>query len=181
MNKTEIGDSKHPLYRVFRELYSISFPIFEQRSEEQQEAAFTCPEYHLTAYETSGVFTGFISYWEFDGYIYIEHFAINRELRGKGYGSKILHDFTTSGTTKIVLLEIDPVTDKVSEARLRFYEKNGFFENPYPHTHPPYRNGYKAHPLAVLTTRRRITEKEYRLFYKELTDIVMRHKKDIRF
>lgn len=37
----------------------------------------------------------------------------------------------------MVLLEIDPVVDAVSEARLGFYKKCGFLENPYPHVHPP--------------------------------------------
>ena len=176
MEYINIDSSKHSLYSPFKNLYSISFPIFEQRTEMQQEKAFASTRYHLAGYEENNVFIGFISYWEFDGSVYIEHFAVNRELRGTGYGSAILRDFIRS-TEKIVLLEIDPVVDEVSEARLRFYKRCGFHENPYPHTHPPYRDGYHAHPLVILTTQRAITEKEYQTFYKELTDIVMDKKK----
>lgn len=173
MNCININHSKHLSYNQFKELYTISFPIFEQRTEEQQEKAFNHSAYHLSGYEENNAFIGFISYWEFEEYIYIEHFAINQELRGKGYGNKILNDFITIKTPKIVLLEIDPIVDEVSEARLRFYRRCGFYENPYPHIHPPYRNGNKGHSLVVLTTQREITEKEYQTFHTELTEVVM--------
>lgn len=172
MEKININGSKHHLYDAFRKLYSISFPVFEQRTEEQQENAFSCLNYHLTAYREEGAFIGFISYWKFRTYIYIEHFAITRTLRGKGYGSKILKDFI-SQTSKVVLLEIDPITDEISEARLKFYLKSGFYRNSYSHIHPPYRKGYKGHTLIVMTTNREITKAEYECFNKELTDVVM--------
>ena len=118
------------------------------------------------------MFVGFISYWEFSSYRYIEHFAVHQGLRGRGYGSEILNAFLRS-TSKIVLLEIDPVVDSVSRARLRFYRKCGFHENPFAHTHPPYREGYPPHSLVVLTSPRSITENEYRIFSTDLTEVVM--------
>lgn len=172
MKNVDITSPQHFLYNPFKKLYSVSFPVFEQRTEMQQEKAFTYDNYHLIGYEENDTFVGFISYWVFDEYVYIEHFAISQELRGGGYGSAVLNDFIAS-TCKVVLLEIDPVTDEISEARLRFYKRCGFHENPYPHVHPPYRDGYKAHSLVVLTTKREITEDEYRIFNRELTDVVM--------
>ena len=173
MDKIIINSAGLAYYGMLRDLYMISFPVFEQRTDEQQDDAFSCLNYHLNAYAEDGCFIGFISYWEFSDYIYIEHFAINQSLRGKGHGYRILQRFI-SEASKMVLLEIDPITDEVSEARLRFYKRCGFHKNPYPHIHPPYRSGCKGHSLLVLTTEREITESEYRLFNKELTDVVMR-------
>lgn len=172
MNQITIDSSEHVCYRLFERLYSISFPLFEQRTRSQQEAAFSRPNYHLRGYEENGFFAGFISYWEFNDYMYIEHFAIDPEIRGMGCGSGILRHFIRS-TDKMSLLEIDPITDEVSEARLHFYRKCGFYENPYPHVHPPYRNGYDAHPLIVLTTDRTISEREYLVFNRDLANTVM--------
>lgn len=172
MKRLKIDSARHASYRSFEKLYASSFPIFEQRTQTQQDAAFGCERYNLTGYEDNGVFIGFISYWEFDDYIYIEHFAVDTDSRGKGYGSKILQSFVEA-TDKIVLLEIDPVTDEISEARLRFYLKCGFKENPYRHLHPAYRNEYRAHRLTVLTTPRQITEREYRIFDRDLRRTVM--------
>lgn len=173
MMKTRVTQCRHPLYGVVRELYSQSFPIFEQRTEAQQECAFSSANYHMVAYEEDAVLIGFVAYWEFDDYVYIEHCAINRELRGQGYGSRLLSGFI-SECPKRVLLEIDPVMDEVSKARLGFYRKCGFHENPHPHFHPPYRKGFKAHPLRVLTTGRPITEKEYASFLQDLNGTVMK-------
>lgn len=173
MRKIDIRDFDHPLYKAFQTLYACSFPIFEQRTTAQQKAAFACANYHLTACENDATLVGFISYWEFDTYLYVEHFAISTLIRGKGYGCEVLRDFIRS-TRKIVLLEIDPVTDSVSAARLRFYRKCGFHENPYPHRHPAYRAGYAPHPLIVLTAQRPISAEEYQTFHRDLQTVVMR-------
>ena len=172
MNYIDIDSSQHELYDSWRKLYTVSFPIFEQRMQEQQEKAFSCADYHLVGYSEGDMFVGFISYWEFSSYRYIEHFAVHQGLRGRGYGSEILNAFLRS-TSKVVLLEIDPVVDSVSRARLRFYRKCGFHENPFAHTHPPYREGYPPHSLVVLTSPRSITENEYRIFSTDLTEVVM--------
>ena len=172
MRRQYIDSLDHPLYKSFRDLYEISFPIFEQRTELQQIRAFQNDKYRLLAFTEGDVFVGFICYWLFDTYGYIEHFAVTPEIRGRGFGSRILGSFIES-TTGIVLLEIDPVIDEVSEARLRFYTRCGFYRNSYLHEHPAYRDGYRPHPLVVLTAKRRIMEKEYRDFCSDLRTVVM--------
>ena len=172
MKSINIHDFNHPIFEAFKALYTSSFPIFEQRTIKQQEAAFSNTNYHLTGYEENGNFIGFISYWEFNNYIYIEHFAINTHIRGKGYGTELLKNFIQL-TDKIVLLEIDPIIDEVSEARLRFYKKCGFHENHHSHKHPSYRSEYSPHPLIVLTSQRTMSNEEYQIFNLNLSQIVM--------
>lgn len=172
MERIKIDSSNHFLYRAFINLYSISFPVFEQRRETQQEYAFSNDNYHLIGYSEEGIFIGFISYWEFSDYIYIEHFAINTDVRGNGYGSALLSSFINS-TDKIILLEIDPIIDDISKARMRFYKRCGFYDNSHAHKHPSYRTEYQPHYLIVLTTKRQITEEEYKNFYADLSMIVM--------
>ncbi len=163
---------EHPLYKPFLDLYSESFPLFEQRTAEQQLRAFQSDAYKLLVFTVGDSFLGFIAYWEFDDYCYVEHFAVNSTLRGKGIGSGLLKTFIRS-ISKTVLLEIDPITDPVSEVRLKFYKRCGFFENPYPHRHPAYRSEYQPHPLIVLTTNREITAEEYQRFALDLCETVM--------
>lgn len=168
-----VSSRNHPLYKSFHDLYGVSFPIFEQRSVAQQADAFQSERYKLLAFTEGDTFLGFISYWEFDTYRYVEHFAVSAELRGKGHGSTMLREFQRS-TDKVILLEIDPITDSVSEARLRFYKRCGFHENPYPHRHPAYRSEYQPHPLIVLTSKRAMSKEEYQRFYMDLNNIVMK-------
>ena len=120
----------------------------------------------------NGLFIGFIAFRECVVYVYIGHCAVSRDIRGEGYGSRLLADFIAANS-KTVLLEIDPLVDDVSKALLAFYRKCGFHENPYTHVHPPYRDGYGAHPLIVLTTGRPLSEEEYQQFRKDLSDVVM--------
>lgn len=172
MEKIYIDCFEHPLYSSFENLYTHSFPVFEQRTPEQQAQAFASANYHLTGYVENQSFMGFIAYWEFPDYLYIEHFAIDSKERGKGYGSQVLNRFVTE-TPKTVLLEIDPPVDEISIARLRFYQKCGFYQNPYSHIHPPYRKEYKGHSLQVLTTGGPLSPDGYEQFKKDLTQGVM--------
>ncbi|RHJ85350.1 GNAT family N-acetyltransferase [Parabacteroides sp. AM08-6] len=171
MERTRITDTQSPLYPCFEQLYHMSSPIFEQRTEQQQHLAFVSQKYHLNIYTEGEIFIGFIAYWDFDDYLYVEHLAICPDLRGKGYGAAILKESEKEG--KRLLLEIDPVIDDISAKRLHFYELNGFSLNPYPHIHPPYRKGFDAHRLVILTTRGELTQQEYERFNADLKDCVM--------
>ena len=173
MKSIIINNQSHVSYSEFKSLYSSSFPIFEQRTEEQQKIAFLHPQYHLIAYAEENKFIGFISYWEFPAYIYIEHFAVNESLRGNGIGSNLLNKFIGEHS-KIIILEIDPITDMISTARLRFYQKCGFFTNDYHHIHPAYRKEFEGHSLIVLSTKRKITKNEYDLFNNDLKTVIMK-------
>lgn len=174
MRKTNIMSFDSPLYSKCESLYVSAFPVFEQRTKGQQHIAFDSSDYHLIAFEDGNIFVGFISCWEFDDYVYVEHFAIDDALRGWGYGSKVLTDFIRY-TTKTVLLEIDPVVNEIAAARLRFYKRCGFHVNPYPHQHPAYRSGYEPHQLIVLTTKGEISSEQYQRFRNDLETVVMRH------
>lgn len=173
LTTTNIDGVTHPLYATFLQLYKASFPIFEQRTVTQQISALENSAYRLTAFNDDGRFVGFVAWWEFDSYLYVEHFAVDESLRGKGYGNAVLRELIDK-VNKTVVLEIDPVVDRVSEARLRFYTKCGFVSNPYPHTHPAYRVEYEAHSLVVLSSGRELSAAQYDEFNDDLRNVVMK-------
>lgn len=172
MKITRISDVHHPFYPAFRQLYTHSFPDFEQRSDARQKQAFSAPNYCLDLYCRQDEPIGFLAYWSFDEYIYIEHFAVSPACRGQGYGSAILQAFITAHPLT-VLLEIDPVTDEQSAARLKFYRRCGFVKNSYPHIHPPYHKEYEGHSLLVLSTPKEISDEAYARFSRDLDIYVM--------
>ena len=71
-------------------------------------------------------------------------------------------------------LEIDPPVDAVSRRRQTFYERAGFFANPHPHIHPPYRPENSGHALVVMSRPRLLTEDEYAAFAAYLAGVVMK-------
>lgn len=160
-------------YEEFYTIYSQSFPVYEQRDEKQQECAFNNTNYHLDCFIDDHKFLAFIAYWDFDNYIYIEHFAVNPEYRGENIGSNTLRNFIED-KKKMILLEIDPPVNEIAQKRLKFYEKLGFVSNPYSHHHPAYKKDYPPHELIVLSMDKALEQSSYDRFYQELSHIVMK-------
>ena len=101
----------------------------------------------------------------------MEHFAIQPELRGSGLGGRVMEKLMGQG--KPVVLEIDPPVDETARRREGFYRRAGFYPNPWPHIHPPYRPEYPGHELVVLSSPRALTPAEYGAFACYLSAVVM--------
>lgn len=170
-----IKDIEDRFYPAFYNIYFQSFPIHEQRNSIQQAIAFRDDRYHLIALTEDENILSFIAYWDFDTYVYIEHLAVNSEMRGQNIGSRTL-SFFAEVIKKTIILEIDPLIDEVAQKRYRFYEKLGYISNPYSHHHPPYNPEYPPHELVVLSYPRKLNEAEYHQFKADLTQIVMTFK-----
>ena len=113
MQIIRISDIHHPRFGEVWHLYQNSFPLCEQRTLDHQITAFKADRFHLDVYLDGETLVGFIGYWDFDDYLYIEHYAINSDLRGGGWGSRILEALQkTAGKT--IILEIDEVVDEIS-------------------------------------------------------------------
>lgn len=117
-------------HAAFLKLYDGSFPDNERRiyTDADDLASFMKSKgakFHAFALKDDRELVGFLSYWDFEGYTYIEHLAVDPAHRGKGLGSKMLqHLFDT--VNKNVLIEVErPETDE-ARRRLEFYERNGF-------------------------------------------------------
>ena len=124
-------------YPHFLELYNSSFPENERRLYKSAEhvANFIKEKggkFHGFAVddrsgdpEMQGPFLGFLTYWTFEGYVYIEHFAVNPEFRGKRIGRDMLHHLFKT-VSENVLIEVEkPETDE-ARRRIAFYEREGF-------------------------------------------------------
>ena len=63
-------------------------------------------------------------------------FAVNADFRGRGYGSAILTYLKEKNPNRSVILNVEPLDEEAENAeerirRMRFYEKNGFFDTGY--------------------------------------------------
>ncbi|WP_081676841.1 GNAT family N-acetyltransferase [Paenibacillus alvei] len=68
--------------------------------------------YHCEVIIEDDEFIGLIFYWRTERFSYIEHFAINPNMRGNNLGSRCLQEFIAHGN---VILEIDPPKDPISK------------------------------------------------------------------
>ncbi|MFK3707029.1 GNAT family N-acetyltransferase [Klebsiella sp. NPDC088457] len=152
-------------------LYDKAFPWHEQREPAAKRQALRDPRYLLEAWFDDGVFIGLSGCWQFAGYRYIEHLAIDDTLRSRGYGKRLLAGLLQR--TPLTILEIDPLTTEIAHKRLRFYATMGFCANPWPHRHPTYHRGIADHELIVLSYPQAIDASQYRRFAGDLRQVVM--------
>lgn len=144
-------------YPDFLTLYNQAFPKDQRRlyKDEQHLARFIKEKggkFSAYAAVDGDLFLGFLSYWKFQGYIYIEHMAVDLEHRGKNIGSRLLqHLMKEQGEN--VLVEVEPAgTDKLADDRIKFYERNGFrVREDINYTQPPYSPEQAPLTLTLMT------------------------------
>ena len=101
LKKMEIKD--------FDQVYTLmeeSFPKDEYRDYQKQKELFQNPEYQILI-EKNPEFReikAFFAAWEFETFIYVEHFAVNPILRNGGVGSRMLKALTEDAEKMILSL-----------------------------------------------------------------------------
>ena len=93
---------------------------------------------------------GILTYWTFDDLVYIEHFAIDEELRNQGLGKAVFLNFLSQQTQQVVL-EIEHPHDEASEHRLEFYASMGLFQNPQDYLQPSYHVDQVTVPMIIMS------------------------------
>ncbi|UQZ88250.1 hypothetical protein C4J81_03095 [Deltaproteobacteria bacterium Smac51] len=171
LNFLRITAGSDPLFEPALDLYQNSFPVHEQRLPESQRIMVRNPAYHFEAILQGRQLAGIICYWDNGLFSYIEHFAVNPDLRGRSLGSRILTEFCDNHSQ--VILEIDPTIDEVSNRREKFYCRLGFKRNDFQHQHPPYRSGLPPHALIVMSRPGHLSQVEYDSFKNYLEHTVM--------
>lgn len=172
MEFKRLRTSNHIIYKKSMELYKVSFPDHKQRENDIQTSIMGNEAYHFNLIYDNDIWVGMILWWETAEFIYVEHFCILPEMRGKRYGQKALALLDEEGKT--IILEIDPPIDEVSIHRKTFYERSGYQANRFAHVHPPYKTGFKGHSLVVMSSPKLLSEAEYNGFDNYLKSVVMR-------
>ncbi len=131
------------------ELYRESFPPEERRNENQLLKLIGTEEMWWMAVLQSGELAGFILFWDFDTFGFIEHFAIFPRLRGNSLGSSVLKQLNLRFPR--LLLEAELPYDQLSTRRLEFYRRNGFQTLNLDYAQPPYRKGEQLLPMHLLS------------------------------
>lgn len=131
------------------DLYCAAFPVEERRGRDSHEQALRDEHFQACRLEEGGEFVGLLTWWQWEGMLYIEHLAIAEEKRGKGYGHAALAELQRSSGQDIIL-EIEPVCDEATARRLAFYSSCGFRALPHPHVQLAYQRGCADVPLLLL-------------------------------
>ncbi len=152
-------------------LYEESFPLAERRKIDDHLRACADPQFFpLSAWEGNELI-GFLFFWEWDSYRYLEYLAVAPELRGQSYGSQMLRYLRDTEHT--IILEIDPLINELSVRRLQFYERAGFTLTPYRFVHLPYRLEAQPQELLILSYPKMITKEQHNDFLRFIDEKVI--------
>ena len=145
-----IRSSDNESYQYMEDLLTNSFPVDEYR-ELSELKTYTDSVSHffntIVQYDEQSV--GFVSYWNFSDFHYIEHFAIDPTLRNGGYGRKLI-DFLKKKLNSPILLEVELPENETAQRRIRFYERQEFKLWKKKYMQPSYKKGSRPIPMHLM-------------------------------
>ena len=138
----------------FDEMYSLiceAFPSSERRSRAGHYAEFRQPCFRSMCYQPSGSVAALMNYWQFDGFIFLEHFAVSRVLRGQGIGAAMLKELQDKAAGLPIILEAEPPSGDIERRRVKFYQRLGFCLNEYEYWQPAMQEGEQPIRLMLMS------------------------------
>ena len=155
------------------ELYEDAFPFEERRDLNEQTCVLKNNNYHFDIVIDKDQFMGFILWWDFKTFRYIDHFATCVQQRNKGIGKLILNKFINNNG-KPILLEVELPTSNINQRRIKFYERIGFNINQHYYEVPSSIINQSPLPLLLMSYPNQITSKEVELFIKKCHPIIFK-------
>jgi ribosomal protein S18 acetylase RimI-like enzyme len=143
-------DQLHPHLIHIQKWYEGAFPITERRHFDDLLALLSDPDMYLCALLDTDQLIGFILYWQWPDFLFVEHFVIDPDQRGKQYGQQVLAQLLKLDSPYYIL-EVERPEDDISQRRVRFYERQGFTLNLYDYWQPPYQPGMVAVPMRLMS------------------------------
>ena len=163
-----------------KQLYFVSFPENERRPWNDFESRISdkSNKMKLHIVYVNNKPAGFISWWHLDASLrYIEHFAIDAQLRNRGIGYKALFIFRSLYNDDIVL-ETEPAElSEMSKHRRGFYTRCGFYvHDEFRYIQPAYAVGLEPVHLNLVTSKRdvdllKVTRLLHKIVYGEDKDL----------
>ncbi len=135
-------------------LYEAAFPVIERRPTDlwitymQNQPAFNAQ----AILNDNNEFCGFITTWDFDTFIYGEHFAILPEMRNGGFGGKAYDMLLEQCHGKNLVIEVEIPDNEMAQRRIKFYERHNMAIVEQDYLQPPYTTGGEYFPLRLMSS-----------------------------
>jgi len=167
---TELSESGHTHYA--KDLFESAFPK-EERPPFATVRDREHPNFHfLVASLGDDEPVGILTYWTFDEFVYIEHFAIDSEHRNMGFGKACMLELMNQYPDQ-VLFEIEMPNTEEAEHRLEFYTDLGFTQNANDYIQPSYYGKGLEVPMIIMS-KYELDDEEFEevrnILYKEVYD-----------
>ncbi len=167
----------------FDQVFSImerSFPTDEYRTYEEQKQLLREPPYRIYVADHPSnhkQIAAFLAVWQFDEFVFVEHFAADPSVRGQGLGSDMLREAVRI-FSKQICLEVELPETELAKRRIAFYERNGFCYNAYPYMQPSISKGKQPLPLRIMTLGEIISKDRFEAIQRQLYKSVYKRRTD---
>lgn len=163
---TELADSDHPHFA--RDLFESAFP--ETERPDFEDLGERPKNFHFMVATNEDDPVGILTYWTFEEFVYVEHFAIDEELRNMGFGKAVFLQFMLMHDKQVVM-EVELPHDEVSENRIEFYASMGLCSNPFDYYQPSYHGDETKVPMQIMS-KLELDDDEFeemrKILYKEV-------------
>ncbi|MBO5111665.1 MAG: GNAT family N-acetyltransferase [Clostridia bacterium] len=133
---------------IYREMEK-NFILEERRDEDAAREVLAEPQFTLYHMIDGGKRVGFVSTWQIEGVLFIEHLVTYEAYRRHGYGRAVLDCLKAQGLP--IVLEVELPTTEEASGRIEFYKKVGFHINDYPYHQPSYRPGGQGVDMILMS------------------------------
>ena len=172
INSKQVFVADDPILDQVEQTYNEAFPEAERRDFALvRQLIAEEPAFQLRVFYRDDVYVGFLSNWQFDGFRYVEHFAIDPAARNGGIGGLVLRLFLALQEDAVVL-EVELPEDSLKKRRIGFYERHGFTFNEYPYIQPPMGEDRHEIPLRIMSAPEPLSEDEFQSVRTELYESV---------
>jgi GNAT superfamily N-acetyltransferase len=167
MELIELDDLNSEEFRKAWIIYESSFPSDERRDLKNQIEVMNNDLYTFFGVFHFDVLIGIFTEWTFRDFLFVEHIAIKKELRGKGFGTKLFEEYLKDKKKKVIL-EVEPPQDSLCKKRINFYNSLGFKLNNFNYIQPAYAENKKPVPMILMSYAYLLGEEEFNLFREKL-------------
>ena len=121
----------------------------------------------ITGYYDGNAFCGFTFTASHGKILFVMFFAVNEDIRDKGYGSAILDFLKSKNPGKSIILNVELLEERASNynervRRIKFYEKNGFYDT-------KHNIDEVGGTFRVLSTEQKLDAKAYQRVFQALS------------
>ena len=151
LNSKQVFMANDPVLDQVEQTYNEAFPEAERRDFALvRQLIAEEPAFQLRALYREQDYVGLLTSWQFEGFRYVEHFAIDPSARNGGIGGAALRHFLTLQADPVVL-EVELPEDDLTRRRIQFYERQGFQLDSQRYIQPPYRPGGASLELRLMS------------------------------
>lgn len=171
MNKFTLKPIHLSEFNKYYELLENDFCYAERKDYDSEILSFQNKSFYPSFIFLKDELVGYICFWKFDSFVFIEHFAILEGKRNQRIGSEFLKHFLLN-TPHLIILEVERPTDLISEKRVHFYKRLGFTVNLYDYIQPSYHKENDKVPMYICSFDRSISHSEYIRIIKQIKNVV---------